>query len=269
MTLPTTRQRPWIFPTQREFLPTFDLPRVSRPQPTLDLFAETRSEEDERTRQSWQQDARRLALARCESDHIKDRYRLLNPNPPGKQARLQRIPRHMVEHEEEDEHELEGGVMTSRAGADYIRQRLAERVREFDVRKTAAFGTEAIPPTPAKATLGSPSYQQLQDSFTSVLDSIQTGTTENLIPPIKAVLGKLYELGPDLRTEEIAQFAQINEDAVDNITTLLGLSLGPGGSSKKQTYKNALQNLKCSANAFRAGVLCSKRSIADNTWTYP
>jgi hypothetical protein len=217
-------------------MPSFHSYSPSRPSVMTELYSSA-TDEVQNQRARWRDQSHKMVEGRLESNEIKDAYRLLNGNPPGKEARLQR-------HRSRSHEELEGGVMTSRAGADYVKQRLAERVREYDVRKTAAFGTEAIPPTPAKAPIGSQSYQQLQDSFTSVLDAIQTGSTDNLIPPIKAVLGKLYELGPELRVEELAQFSRIAEQAVFNMVTLLeqpSISLGAG---KKQVLKNGIQNMR-------------------------
>lgn len=216
MTLPTSRQRPWIFPTQRSSYPTRDIGTYEKSVEAPSLVTGN-VDGDESVHQRRQREAHERVLSAVKDNHAKDRYYLQNPNIPLKSR--EEIDPHLEVHPH-PEHMI-GGVFTSKAGQEYGRTRLKERVNEYNVRASAAFGTEATQAQPRMAVLGTPDTNAIDDAFTALLDSVQAVEFTQFIPNSKAILGKLYETGWTLQSNKIMDYADLTQTIKRNLISLI------------------------------------------------
>jgi len=174
-------------------------------------------EGDDAVHRRRQREAHERVLSAVKDNHAKDRYYLQNPNIPLKDREeidphleVDRHPEHMI-----------GGVFTSKAGQEYGRTRLKERVNEYNVRASAAFGTESTQAQPRAAVLGTPDTNKIDDAYTALLDSIQAVEFTQFIPNSKAILGYLYDFGWTLGSSKIMDYADLTQTIKRNLISLI------------------------------------------------
>jgi hypothetical protein len=114
-----------------------------------------------------------------------------------------------------------GGVFRSKAGQEYGRTRLKERVNEYNVRASAAFGTESTQAQPRPAVTGTPDTNKIDDAYTALLDSVQAVEFTQFIPNAKAILGNLYDFGWTLGSTKIMDYADLTHTIKRNLISLI------------------------------------------------
>lgn len=210
MTLPTSRQRPWIFPGQRahmESLNTTVLTPVTHVPELLSGY--------DAWHEAKREDAHRMARAGLAENVSKDRYYLANPDKNWGENDIHRSRRrHGHKH-------LHGGVFTSKAGQQWGFNRLKERVNELNVRASAAFGTETAVPQPAKLPGVSGAEDKINTAFTTLYDSVQASEYTQFVPNANKILADLYAGGPTLGTTAIGDFIRYAADVKRDLVASL------------------------------------------------
>lgn len=211
MTLPTSRQRPWIFPGQREHMEsrhhTVYEPMVHAPELMSSADGWHRSK---------QESERERVLASLRDNHTKDRYYVCNPNKNWGDNDLHKS-RHRHKHPES----LHGGVMTSKAGQQWGFNRLKERVNELNIRASAAFGTEANMAQPSKLPGKTEAEVAIDTALTMLYDAMEALEPSQLVQNAQKVLTSLYENGDTLGSGKIADYLQSVHDIKRDAVALL------------------------------------------------
>ena len=215
MTLPTSRQRPWIFPGQREHMESINDFEYAptRSQPARELLTTGDSG-------SWHDRKREAAFSavrsRLRDNHVKEKYYLHNPN----QRRLSNYGVVSTFQGMREPESLRGGVFTSKAGREWGTTRLKERVNELNVRASAAFGAETPQAVPSSLPR-QPVAVAIDDAFTALFDAVQSVEFSNFVPNAKAVLNKLYEGGSELGSSKIGDYNSYTEQIRMSLVALL------------------------------------------------
>ena len=237
MTLPTSRQRPWIFPGQREHMASHHHSAYESPIHHPELMSHNdpwsaRKCEDERHR----------VLSALRDNHKKDRYYVANPNKNWGDNDL-----HKLSHPHKHPERLHGGVMTTKAGQQWGFNRLKERVDELNIRASAAFGTEANMAQPSKLPGKSGTEDAIDTAFTTLYDSVQAVEFTNAVPNAQKVLSTLYEGGDTLGTTKIGEYLDSSADIKRDLIALLDIpheysrdTYGVGSNRDKRTIKTVL-----------------------------
>ena len=237
MTLPTSRQRPWIFPGQREHMASHHHSAYESPIHHPELMSHNdpwsaRKCEDERHR----------VLSALRDNHKKDRYYVANPNKNWGDNDL-----HKLSHPHKHPERLHGGVMTTKAGQQWGFNRLKERVDELNIRASAAFGTEANMAQPSKLPGKSGTEDAIDTAFTTLYDSVQAVEFTNAVTNAQKVLSTLYEGGDTLGTTKIGEYLDSSADIKRDLIALLDIpheysrdTYGVGSNRDKRTIKTVL-----------------------------
>lgn len=218
MTLPTSRQRNWVFPGQREHMESHENFEYAPTIPTRGCELLTTSDSG-----SWHDQKRQAVHSAVKSklrdNHVKEKYYLANPN----QRRLSNVGVKTSFQGLKNPETLSGGVFTSKAGREYATTRLKERVNELNIRASAAFGAETAQAQPSSLPRQS-AVVPIDDAFTTLFDSVLSVEFTNFVPNAKTVLSKLYESGSELGSSKIADY---NSYTADLRAQLVGLLNAP------------------------------------------
>jgi len=233
MTLPTSRQRPWIFPDQREHMASR---HHSVYEPTVHA-PELMSSSDGWHR-SKQESERERVLASLRDNHTKDRYYVSNPNKNWGENDLHRS-RHKHRHPET----LHGGVMTSKAGQQWGFNRLKERVNELNIRASAAFGTEANMAQPSKLPGKTGGEDAIETALTMLYDAMEAQEPSNLIQNAQKVLSAIYENGDSLGSSKIADYLSSVHDIKRDALELLGAQNIQGDERSMSQFRRVVRAL--------------------------
>ena len=211
MTLPTSRQRPVIFPEQREHMIGHRHAEYHSVIHTPELVAS-----DNAWHQAKANAERERILSRLHDNNTKAQFYLSNPNKNWGDNEL-RKPRNLHKHPEL----LHGGVMTTKAGQQWGFNRLKERVNELNIRASAAFGTEANQAQPSKYPGKSGAEEAIEMAMTALYDGVQAVEYTGFVVNANKVLKALYENGSTIGSRLIADYVGYAEDIKrDLIATL-------------------------------------------------
>lgn len=211
MTLPTSRQRPVIFPEQREHMIGHRHAEYHSVIHTPELVAS-----DNAWHQAKANAERERILSRLHDNNTKAQFYLSNPNKNWGDNEL-RKPRNLHKHPEL----LHGGVMTTKAGQQWGFNRLKERVNELNIRASAAFGTEANQAQPSKYPGKSGAEEAIEMAMTALYDGVQAVEYTGFVVNANKVLKALYENGSTIGSRLIADYVSYAEDIKrDLIATL-------------------------------------------------
>ena len=199
MTLPSSRQRSWIYPEQRERMKTHHLREAKESHPTIEYLSEHNSAHD-----NWGRRAHEQVLESVKDNHTKDMYRLNNAGPPRLNRNTVKLSFRTHRHPER----LSGGVYTSKEGQQYAVNRIKERVTELDARKSAVFGQVIAPQKISGPPGRDPNILKIDNAFTNVYDSLQSGDYLNLVSNTRAAVGELLSYGAKLGSAKIAELTQ-------------------------------------------------------------
>ena len=239
MTLPSSRQRPWIFPDQRAHMKIHPLP-----QP------EERAERQEMLsgHDAWHQEQMEAAHARVRSaltdNHHKEAYYLANAAFAPLTSRDSVTTRLKVH---KNPSSLRGGVFTSKEGQQYGTNRLKERVSELNVRASAAFGVEAAQAQPSGPPGRDPEIQKMELALTTTVDDIQSGDVTSFQTSARAFYSALLAEGWRLGSSKLADFKgiifNIRRDAIDIIEGPAPNQMGnrPGADERTTTTLSTVQ----------------------------
>jgi len=213
MTLPSSRQRPWIFPDQRAHMKIHPLPQPEERVERQEMLS---------GHDAWHQEQMEAAHARVRSaltdNHHKEAYYLANAAFAPLTSRDSVTTRLKVHKHPE---KMRGGVFTSKEGQAYGTNRLKERVSELNVRASAAFGVEAAQAQPSGPPGRDPEIQKMELSLTTTVDDIQSGDVTSFQASARAFYTSLLAEGWRLGSSKIADFKgiifNIRRDAIDII----------------------------------------------------
>jgi len=212
MTLPTSRQRSWIYPDQREHMKTHHLREAKEPHPTIEYLSEHNSAHD-----NWAQQAHDQVRSSIKDNHTKDMYRLNNAGPPRLNRNIVKTKFRTHKHPER----LSGGVYTSKEGQQYAMNRLKERVTELDARKAAVFGQVVAPAKISGPPGRDPNILKIDNAFTNVYDSLQSGDYLNLVANARAAVGELLTYGAKLGSTKISELTQTSAELSESIMKMM------------------------------------------------
>jgi hypothetical protein len=188
----------------------------TRPEPAEQLLTASDSG-------SWHDQKRQAAYnairSKLRDNHVKEKYYLSNPN----QHYLSNVGIKTSFQGHKDPASLSGGVFTSKAGQEYGRTRLKERVNELNVRASAAFGAETPQAQPSSLPK-QPVAVAIDDAYTALFDAVQSVEFTNFVPNAKTVLTKLYDGGAELGSSKVGDY---NTYTADIRQQLVGLLNGP------------------------------------------
>jgi len=213
MTLPSSRQRPWIFPDQRAHMKVHPLPQREERVERQELLS---------GHDAWHQEQMEAAHARVRSaltdNHHKEAYYLANAAFAPLTSRDCVTTRLRVHKSPE---KMRGGVFTSKQGQQYGVDRLKERVSELNVRASAAFGTEANQAQPSGPPGRDPEIMKMELALTTTVDDIQSGDVTSFQASARTFYTALLAEGWRLGSAKIADFKgivfNIRRDAIDII----------------------------------------------------
>jgi hypothetical protein len=237
MTLPTSRQRPWIFPDQRAHMESLN-DTVYQPRTHTPEMIESN---DPWHRAKCEAEHNRV-FASLHDNHKKDKYYVANPNKNWGTLELHHTSRHSKHPER-----LHGGVMTSKAGQQWGFNRLKERVNELNIRASSAFGAEANMAQPSKLPGKTGAEDAINMAFSQLYDSVQAFELANLANNARKILEALYEGGDTLGSNRIAAYTR---DALDLKRDMLRTLDQPYytlndefGQNKKRVIKSTLPTM--------------------------
>jgi len=213
MTLPSSRQRPWIFPDQRAHMKIHPMPQPEHQLPGPDLLS---------GHDAWHQEQMEAAHARVRSaltdNHHKEAYYLANAAFAPLTSRDSVTTRLKVHKNPE---KMRGGVFTSKEGQAYGTNRLKERVSELNVRASAAFGVEAAQAQPSGPPGRDPEIMKMELALTTIVDDIQSGDVTSFQASARAFYSNLLAEGWRLGSSKISDFKgiiyNVRRDAIDII----------------------------------------------------
>ena len=230
MTLPSSRQRPWIFPDQRAHMKIHPMPQPEHQLPGPDLLS---------GHDAWHQEQMEAAHARVRSaltdNHHKEAYYLANAAFAPLTSRDSVTTRLKVHKNPE---KMRGGVFTSKEGQAYGTNRLKERVSELNVRASAAFGVEAAQAQPSGPPGRDPEIMKMELALTTVVDDIQSGDVTSFQASARAFYSNLLAEGWRLGSSKISDFKgiiyNIRKDAIDIIEgpAVSGIGERPGRNER-------------------------------------
>lgn len=191
---------------------THHLREAKESHPTIEYLSEHNSAHD-----NWARQAHEQVRASIKDNHTKDMYRLNNAGPP----RLDRDYVDMNFRTHRHPERLSGGVYTSKEGQQYGMNRLKERVTELDARKAAVFGQVVAP----EKISGPPGRDQnilkIDNAFTNVYDSLQSGDYLNLVANARAAVGELLSYGAKLGSAKISELTQTSSELHQAILAMI------------------------------------------------
>ena len=239
MTLPSSRQRPWIFPDQRAHMKVHPLPQREERVEHMDLLS---------GHDAWHQEQMEAAHARVRSaltdNHHKEAYYLANAAFSPRTSRDCVTTRLKVHKHPE---KFRGGVFTSKEGQAYGTNRLKERVSELNVRASAAFGVEAAQAQPSGPPGRDPEIQKMELALTTTVDDIQSGDVTSFQTSARAFYSALLAEGWRLGSSKLADFKgiiyNIRRDAIDIIEGPAPTPMGnrPGADERTTTTLSTVQ----------------------------
>lgn len=238
MTLPTSRQRPWIFPEQREHMLGHKHAEYHSVVPHPELVTS-----DNSWHQAKANAERERVLARLRDNNTKDRFYVSNPNKNWGKNELRKPKFH--KHPEL----LHGGVMTSKAGQQWGFNRLKERVNELNIRASAAFGTEANQAQPSKLPGTTGAEDAINTAMTALYDGVQAVEYTGFVTNANKVLQALYANGSTIGPRSISNYVENAEDikrdlvmTLDQPGNIIGDNEGYDRSinAKKRIIKTAI-----------------------------
>jgi len=178
---------------------THHLREAREPHPTIEYLSEHNSAHD-----NWARRAHEQVRESIQDNHTKDMYRLSNAGPPRLNRNTVKLNFRTHKHPER----LSGGVYTSKEGQQYAVNRLKERVTELDARKAAVFGQVVAPEKVSGPPGRDPNILKIDNAFTNVYDSLQSGDYVNLVSNTRAAVGELLTYGAKLGSSKIAELTQ-------------------------------------------------------------
>ena len=239
MTLPSSRQRPWIFPDQRAHMKIHPMPQQEHQLPGPDLLS---------GHDAWHQEQMEAAHARVRSaltdNHHKEAYYLANAAFPPLTSRDCVTTRLKVHKHPE---KMRGGVFTSKEGQAYGTNRLKERVSELNVRASAAFGVEAAQAQPSGPPGRDPEIMKMELALTTIVDDIQSGDVTSFQASARTFYSNLLAEGWRLGSSKLADFKgiirNIRRDAIDIIEGPAPNQMGnrPGADERTTTTLSTVQ----------------------------
>ena len=214
MTLPTSKQRMPIFPEQRAHMASHvkgSPPDLSKPGPTL-----LPSGEDNSWHQSKMRAEHAMVYARLEENNKKQAVYLDSPNFNRLHAVSQKRRK-----ASKRSHSLHGGVFTSKMGQEWGRRRLKERIAEYNVRASAAFGVEAQQAPPTAPPGKSAEEMEIEVAFSALFDAIQAVEFTNMIPAANKILSLLYSKGSKIGVNEAISYLRFATDIKTDLLAAL------------------------------------------------
>jgi len=139
-------------------------------------------------------------------------------------------------------HKKIGGVFTTKMGQDWGMQRLRDRINEFNVRASAAFGVEAQQAPPTAPPGKSAAEMDIETAFTTLFDSVQAVEISNMVPAANKILSLLYAAGAQVGVNEAISYLKYAQDIRRDLVAALEQSpniLGDAGGVNIHAYAAA------------------------------
>jgi hypothetical protein len=221
MTMPTSRLTPQLFPDQYVAMNRYGfrppVPSNLRVAPEQGILP---AGETARAQVSFAQQEKAKVLNRLQTNHLKDLGMRGHLDTTERSQRYTRpasrsaVPNgifHLSTNRTATSTGLQGGVITSREGLSWTRQRLAQRVGEYNARKASNFMSEESFPQSGKITM--PPTIALEGLFVTMFDALQEGAIGGeLIDAARKIESLILSpLGAGMSPPEIMGFIRMLE----------------------------------------------------------
>ena len=186
-----------------------------------------------------------MVLARLETNHNKEGVYLANPNFNRLHATSE-APRKS----RSKSHTLHGGVFTTKMGQAWGLQRLKERIAEYNLRASAAFGVEAQQAPPTAPPGKNEDEMHIETAFNALFDAVQAVEFTNMVPAANRILSLLYSVGSKVDINQAILYLRYTIDiktdllaALEQPPEILGdpdMNMSAWAAGKKRVIKTVL-----------------------------
>jgi hypothetical protein len=253
--LPTSPSMPWIFPSQRGFMNPrvayFDSPEFRRVE-FMDERGENASDQNYHNRKL--EDAKAEVRARLSNNKSKERHMLTDEAlpPSGRLQVVNGLPAHVGTKQREPDWDLrtsqnatrlQGGVMETKAGVDYVKQRLQGRITELNQIATGSFTPAG--PQPAQEKKEEETSQVIYTILNQLNDGIVTGNIDGeLVRLANTLLAKLFSDGEKLEIRDVARILDtIYKFTLDIRAVRDVVGVTPGADTKAKAVARQLMSI--------------------------
>ena len=224
-----------IFPEQRAHMASHvhgSPPDTSKPGPDL-----IPSGDGGDWHQAKMEAAHKMVMARLHENSTKQAVYLGTPNFNRLHAAPEKTRRTGGKY-----HKKIGGVFTSKMGQEWGMQRLRDRINEFNVRASAAFGVEAQQAPPTAPPGKNAAEMDIETAFSTLFDSVQAVEISNMVPAANKILSLLYSAGSRVDVNDAISYLKFAQDIRRGLVAALDIApniLGDSGGVNVNSYAAA------------------------------